>query len=561
MYEGCNGLIAAFSSPAFSSDTSELAHKLTTTSLTSTTYDSFEKLKDCFKRTMNSGVLMSPSPQQTGLLDANGNSSAQFHTFQGHGFSEIENEQPHSVNSDGVSRCFSPFSHKMSPQHLSTFSLGSSDKLHYSEKRSCSYVSNISMNEKTWTFEKNLTLEATFGRDYMRESQSDEAALLVQRHLVDGITRSDISEPQGSQISVVDDNLVTSVVDECGAIGTYHHGLDAKNYAGKIELDKTEKNQSDFDGTLAEISSILQMDQEVKLDICDETVDLEVEFCLPDEDSLITVDYPTIPEGSEFEPGSALVKNKSKLSPVAGCDEIDDLQDEICLPDEDTLITIDDLLAPYKLMNPLKANMFTSNIITDDKLADLNTVDRNERCPVPHSETPVIDTMCFGSYPNQKSQQYDSRSDQAQKQGRPSFHSSDPHKAHMNTQAKFMDPRVTGHTHLVQPSCTNARLPSLKTPPAKLKGFEHPVGYSFLPQPMHFPQQNLPLRVAAFSEPINQMACYRQDSIPMHFIPVNYQQTSYPVFGMPNLGNEIFIVIYPLRSKINTKTNNLIFWN
>ncbi|XP_059629213.1 uncharacterized protein LOC132271761 [Cornus florida] len=108
---------------------------------------------------------------------------------------------------------------------------------------------------------------------------------------------------------------------------------------------------------------------------------------------LIAIDDPVITQHSKPMPNMASIihtQQEAKLSPKAGSDDTVDSTGEICWPDEDSLIAIDDLIIPEHSMSMhsgklTEAYILASNVTVDiaDKSMALNVAHHDEGSTVP----------------------------------------------------------------------------------------------------------------------------------------------------------------------------------
>ncbi|CAK9185075.1 unnamed protein product [Ilex paraguariensis] len=414
-----------------------------------------------------------------------------------------------------------------------------------------SSVLDISREENFGNSRKNQTVEPSFGTYFRKEVRSNEASFSVQGGSVDRITRNDTLELCESSLTVEDEHFLIWLLNGSGAFGTNHKSIGATSTSEKTGSDKIEEDQSAFDDAWARISAILRMEKESKLRYvaeCDDIADSEGEIHLPDDESLISIQYLKNFGHSKSMPEIESVlqmQQDSKLNPVSGCDEKAELEAEICWPDEDSLIAIDYLLVPEcsEFMcsgNSVENDMLTSNMKIDiaEKSTILYSAQHDERSMEPGLEGPPppdvvgMGTACHNLHP----QQSYPMSHQAQMNfKKSSSHSLQSHQAQMSFQTKLMDPKVIQCTPLVRRysyTDVNPR-PLQKTPPAKTKGLDHLVQYSLWQQPTIFSPQLL--RRTALLDPIEQMACSTQELNPGQcYLPFYSQQPTYQSFGIPN---------------------------
>ncbi|XP_016439371.1 uncharacterized protein LOC107765260 isoform X1 [Nicotiana tabacum] len=127
--------------------------------------------------------------------------------------------------------------------------------------------------------------------------------------------------------------FLAPVLRNCGAFGTDCEGIRDSIFDCELELDEIEESTSPFDDFWTEILAVIHLEQESKVSYSADTdniIESEVPLHLPDEDELILLSYEDEPE----EP---------KIPPVDTSTDLDFVEDEIILPDEDSLISADNL--------------------------------------------------------------------------------------------------------------------------------------------------------------------------------------------------------------------------
>ncbi|KAK4350887.1 hypothetical protein RND71_030200 [Anisodus tanguticus] len=132
--------------------------------------------------------------------------------------------------------------------------------------------------------------------------------------------------------------FLESVLCNCGAFGTDGEGIRDSVFDCELELDDTEESKSPFDDFWSEILSVIHLEQESRDNYSADTVNIiksEVPLLLPDEDGLILLNYQEGPK----EP---------KIPNADTSTDLDFVEDEINLPDEDSLISVDNLLSLSK---------------------------------------------------------------------------------------------------------------------------------------------------------------------------------------------------------------------
>ncbi|KAL6541549.1 hypothetical protein OROGR_011035 [Orobanche gracilis] len=115
----------------------------------------------------------------------------------------------------------------------------------------------------------------------------------------------------------------------------------------KLELGITDDNQPTFEDFWDDILESLRLQQEAEHKSTP-TPNSEDEICLPDEESLISVDHSIVPTFEDFwddilESLRLQQEAEHKSTPTPN------LEDEICLPDEESLISVDHSIVPMTL--------------------------------------------------------------------------------------------------------------------------------------------------------------------------------------------------------------------
>ncbi|KAK3220257.1 hypothetical protein Dsin_014227 [Dipteronia sinensis] len=262
---------------------------------------------------------------------------------------------------------------------------------------------------------------------------------------------------------------------------------------------------------------------------------------------------------------------ESKLSPVSAINETVDLMNDIHLPDEDSLITVDDCILPLSdvvaARGPVKADFFTSSsqVNIADKLAayDLSFID--ERPPQLGLEGPIFDSYNMTGldpYPNLHTQQSRPHFSCCQTNPGRSFFNSSNSQVHMSSDMSFLDretycfnPQQTLH-----PLPTNMFADPFQHSHAELSMFDHPINAPSLHQ-MHIPSKfssphrpiNVPLlhqmhipskfssphqvrgltRGLPSYHPIDEMTRYAPNIDPAQNFPQYLQQQYYGGLEMP----------------------------
>ncbi|XP_058206012.1 uncharacterized protein LOC131319659 isoform X3 [Rhododendron vialii] len=303
--------------------------------------------------------------------------------------------------------------------------------------------------------------------------------------------RVEDKKPKG----VAGDNIL-HLGDKYQSAVTSSRGIKSGNLFEITQVDNTQVNQS-YDDDWAEIVSILLKEQESELSAIPE----------------IAPNLPTV---------------ESELNPVP---DSNDSASEYCLPDEDSLISFDDLIIPQHFVSTSggsssKDCMLPSNVKTEvsDKYLAQSVMHWDERSTVPgYYGVTSLENL----YHNQHSQlSYPQFCLPQTNPGRPSFRGLYSHQAQMNCQKKFLDPKTTCGTSPLEPHFNARCRPSGSK--AKSKKPDLFSCYSLLQQPTVFPHyQPNELYMA-------QVASLAQGLNRMEMRPSIYQQLSHDGFRLPN---------------------------
>ncbi|CAL5331729.1 unnamed protein product [Camellia sinensis] len=334
---------------------------------------------------------------------------------------------------------------------------------------------------------KNLTLETLFGSAFMKELQSVEAPVSIQRGSV-GSARTDISELHGSNFGVMGGGLFPASMVGVGS------------------------NRS------SDESNILQSSQRQQLNSD------EIENWLGINNTQVKVD-PS--------------KHQNDLvSKLGGFDGAVDIQ----LPEEENLITVGD---PVNM-----SNTSNKQVVIAEKLSALNTVLKDIRPMVGREGPPFIrgpyDPMepeiPFGKLHAQQpsSPQFHPP---RMNHGRPFFHPLDLHPTHASSQMNFMAPE--GIVHRDAPTTRQFPVNMMRPP------FHHPntgsTGFDIPRQPVlqqmqmpgNHPPSHLRREVPRGGGPLpphpgNHATGSMQELNPMQSFPFGQQQPKFGGLGMPS---------------------------
>ncbi|CAI9781537.1 unnamed protein product [Fraxinus pennsylvanica] len=340
---------------------------------------------------------------------------------------------------------------------------------------------------------KTLTLETLFGTAFMKELQSVEAPVSVQRGS-NGSAQIDALEPRGLSVPVMDNGVFSSAIDEIGLQRTSHeHSVLSSHHREQTNL-ATAGNWLGFDDSQIN-SSKLPTEVVAKHGGYNGTV----EFQLPEGESLISVDSLT-PQLSTLMPTG----NSSKNDFLFSKEHVD-----------------------------VAENLAAISAVIKDK----RTIVGSECMPFecgPYEQTdPEIPYRNIQVQPSPPQFQ-----PLHMNHGRPLFHPLDPHPAHMSLQKKFMGPESLFNHDTPANSQFPANIirPPFHNPNSGVAAYDLHAHRSIL-HPMQMPDNRTQLlsdfpRGAPVPYPGNQTTGFIQDRNPMHGFPFGPRQPNIGSLGM-----------------------------
>ncbi|GFZ00965.1 hypothetical protein Acr_14g0006000 [Actinidia rufa] len=328
---------------------------------------------------------------------------------------------------------------------------------------------------------KTLTLETLFGSAFMKELQSVDAPVSIQRGSV-GSARLDILEPQGSSVGVTGDALFpTSTAEIESSRSSRATNVLQSSLGQQTKMDKNE-NWLGFNPTQVEVVSSKQQ--------------TDVDIQLPEEESLITVGDPANALNSMLMSAGSTIKGESLSS-----------------------------------SNPV--DIF-------EKLASLNTVFKDERAMasqegppfVRHPYDPIEPEIGYRNLHGQPSTPHLHRPQMNHR--RPLFHPLESLPAHLNSQMNF-NHDAPNHQFPV-----NMLRPHFHHPNTGPTGFELPPHHPMLQQmqtPGNFPPHHLLQEFRRGHpqppQPSNRATGFMQELNQMQVFPFHQQQSNFGGHGMP----------------------------
>ncbi|KAH7854705.1 hypothetical protein Vadar_016963 [Vaccinium darrowii] len=332
-----------------------------------------------------------------------------------------------------------------------------------------------------------------------------------------------IAKLSGFPFSVADDTF-SYFSDEYPCTVTNSRGIKPGNFSGITEVDNNESYDDDW----AAIVSMLHVEQESRLSsipLCDQMSDS-------------TIDDTLIPQKPMLLPEMApnLRSVELKLHPIPNSNE---LASEYCLPDEDSLISFDDLIIPQhsvstsgrSLSRDYMWPLLVTTEVSDTYLAQ-NVMPSNARSTVPGYYSV---THRGNLYHDQQSQQsYPQFSHSQTNMGLPSFDALYSHQAQMNCQPKVIGPMTSCGTSPLKPHFNAQCRPSGSK--AKSKKKDLLSCYSVLQQPIVLPcyQQNELIMGPSLPNYEAQMTSFAPGFNPVQMWPSIYQQPGNEGFRLPN---------------------------
>lgn len=343
---------------------------------------------------------------------------------------------------------------------------------------------------------KNITLEALFGSSFMKELQSVEAPVSVHRSLA-GSARADVFEPHNLTFPLMDAGPIPSATDEVGPNRrNYDNNVLAPNSKQQTKLDKVE-NWLGFEETHVGVGFPKFQSEGRHQHGFDGGVDIQ----LPEEDSLITVADPLNPSNSVYMPGGN--SNKSEFLSSS------------------------------------------TSIGVAEKLAALNAGFKDERS-MRMQEGPQFVRGPYDMIESEREyQNLHARASPPQfhspnmSHGRPFFHPTDAHPAHIASKMRFIAPESIKHD-----GWTNNQFPGHMLRPAfphpnTATGFDIPSHHQMLQQtqmPGSFPPPNLlhefPRGGSVPPQPSNQPNVFMQEPNSMQGFPLSQRHPNVSGLGM-----------------------------
>ncbi|XP_059651341.1 uncharacterized protein LOC132298967 [Cornus florida] len=380
--------------PDFPFQSSEFSNRNMVSNITSATTEISEQLNICSKQEAIPSVLTCEDLEQTILSEFTENSTTSQQPVQGWTVTGSKIEQPKAdIDNQASQHLLSLLQKGTGLKDVTpppTLDTESSDRLHLFDVENIGSENDIPIganSENIHNSGKTLTLETLFGTAFMKELQSAEAPVSVQR-----------GSAGSARIDVLNDGLFPSSVGDIGHNRAgYESNVLASDHRQKTKPDKIE-NWLGFNDPQIEVD---QSNIRTEVPSKHGGFDKAIEIQLPEEESLITV-------------GDPVKSSHAIIMPTVNS-------------------TIGELLSS------------NTPAIVAEKLAALNTILKDERSMVGLEGQPFVHVPYDMMEPENpyRSLHAPESSPQFRPQmnhGRPSFHPLDSHPAHVNSQMKFMAP-------------------------------------------------------------------------------------------------------------------------
>ncbi|KAM3381942.1 hypothetical protein P3S68_007515 [Capsicum galapagoense] len=380
---------------------------------------------------------------------------------------------------------------------------------------------NVLAAESHENHKLNLESKEDVKTEISNEVLSDEAFFASQGNLYERTSNSEELQPN--------EFFLASVLCDCGAFETDGKSIRDSIFDCELELDEIEESKSPFDDFWAEILAVIHLEQEPRDHYSADTVNItesEVPLHLPDEDELILLNYQEGPK----EPKSPNVDSSI---------DSDFVEDEINLPDEDSLISVDHLLPLSKHCPEVTFVGNTDRLMpnfTADKTGHPEVAHCYEKPFPPARKVPPSHNFS-GSATHRKPCPHQISSQTSccyVNQEIPTFHPLDLYF----TCSSFQNTREEKFVHhypavYFYPWSNIHHETLMKTTPAMEKKNGYLEQYTVLHRPDSFLQQREQLSVSP-TDAIEQVVYdVVQQWDAMQQLPETYQQLHYPGFGFP----------------------------
>lgn len=380
---------------------------------------------------------------------------------------------------------------------------------------------NILAAESHENLKLNRESKEDFEIEISNELLSNEAFLPSQGNLCKRMSKSTKLQPN--------EFFVASLLSNCGAFGTDGESIRDSIINFELELDEIEEGKSPFDDFWTEILTVIHLEQESRDSYSADTVNItesEVPLHIPDEDELVLLNYQEGPK----EP---------KISIVDTYIDLDFVEDEIDLPDEDSLISVDTLLSLSTHCSEVRFVGKTDRLMPNFT-ADTTGHPELAHCydkSFPHGWKLQPSHNLLSSAAHQKPYPHEISSQTPCFHVNPEISSFHPLDLYF-TCGDFKNLREKKHVRhypavYLYPWSNIHHDSSMKTTPPLEKKYEYLEQYSMLHQPNNFLQQ-MELRCEPQTDPIKQVVYdVVQQWDAMKPLPETYQQLHYPGFGFP----------------------------
>ncbi|XP_019068340.2 uncharacterized protein [Solanum lycopersicum] len=379
------------------------------------------------------------------------------------------------------------------------------------------HTANILAAESHENLKLNWESKEDFEAEINNELLLGEAFFPSQENLYERISKTKELQPN--------EFFLASVLSDCGAFETDGEGIADSIFDCELELDEIEESECPFDDFWTEILDVIHLEQESRDSYSADTVKVtesEVPLHIQDEDELDLLNYQEEPKDP-------------KIANVDTSIDLDIVEDEINLPDEDSLISVDHLLSLSDHCSEVTFVGRTDRLkpnLTSDSTGHPEVAHCYEKSFLPGRKV-SSSAIHQKPYPHQISSKTSCIHVNPEI---PTFHPLDLYF----TCSHFKNIREEKHGHYYPPAIyfypwsKIHHESSMKTAPAMEKKYEHLERYPMLYQPDNSLQHMELLRESQADPSEHVVYDVVQQWDDMQKLPETYhQQLHYPGFGFP----------------------------
>ncbi|KAL2233854.1 UNVERIFIED_CONTAM: hypothetical protein Sindi_1117600 [Sesamum indicum] len=344
---------------------------------------------------------------------------------------------------------------------------------------------------------KTLTLETLFGTAFMKELQSVEAPVSVQKGSI-GTAEVDAPDPHGLPLPITNNDIASSTPDETGFQRPGHDFSAPSNHRQRTKLGKAESWHGSEDSTIGITTSKLHTEAVPKH--CG--LERVVEFQLPEEENLMSA-------------GGTQDKRMLAFMPTGNSITNINLSSDIPINLSDKLAALGAFVKDKRRIEGLETLPFARN-----------------------SYEQMEPEIAYGNVQVQHSSPL--FQPQMTKVRQPPYPHLEPHHAHMNSRMKFLGPEpINNHDSPANHQFSSSMIrPPFHHPNVRIAGFDVPSQQSMLHQ-MQISGNNPPHMLPDFprggpvSQHSNQATGFIQEMNQMQGFPFGPRQPTMGSRGAP----------------------------